>query len=393
MVWEMGANMGHIDRLLLTARALRARGHEVSFLLRDLSRAHGRVAVEGFAIGQAPVWLPKLANPPVLSNYTTVLAAAGWLDAPGLAGLISGWRRWYELLRPDVLICDHAPTALLATRGLGMNVWTLGTSFEVPPLGAHFPPMAYWDPRAAARCASDDAQLLPIANQALALHGMPPLQRLTDLFDGAQQAIASLPELSHYDGYGPDMAFCGPSYIGDSGVDPVWPGGKGPRVFAYLSPAHPEFTRLMQALRELGVRALVHAKGLSATAAQQLAGPPLRFEAQPVRLDPALAEADLVISHGGLGTATAALLAGKPQLAIATHMEQLMTGRRLAAQGLGLSVPPGAPSPDWRRLIRQLLDEPRFAAAARVVAERHRGETTAGTAERLADRVEASIAR
>ncbi|MFN3304061.1 MAG: glycosyltransferase [Roseateles sp.] len=393
MVWEMGANMGHIDRLLLLARALRARGHEVSFLLRDLSRAHGRVVTEGFAIGQAPVWLPKLANPPPLSNYTTVLAAAGWLDAPGLAGLISGWRRWYELLRPDVLICDHAPTALLAARGLGMNVWTIGTSFEVPPRGEHFPPMAYWEPQAGARCAADDALLLPIANDALARHGLAPLVRLTDLFDGCHQAIASLPELAHYDGYGPDMPFCGPTYVGDSGVAPVWPAGQGPKVFAYLNPAHAEFARLMQALRELGARALVHAKGLSAAAAQRLGGPQLRFEAQPVQLDPALAEADLVVSHGGLGTTTAALLAGKPQLAVANHMEQLMTGRRLTTQGLGLVVPPGAPAPDWRRLMRQLLDEPRFAAAARAVAQRHRGDTAAGTAERLADRVEASIGR
>ncbi|MFG6417073.1 glycosyltransferase [Roseateles sp. DC23W] len=389
MAWEMGANMGHIDRLLLTARALRSRGHEVSFVLRDLSRAHARIAAEGFAIGQAPVWLPKLANPPPLSNYTTVLAAAGWLDAPGLAGLISGWRRWYEVLQPDVLICDHAPTALLASRGLGMSVWTIGTSFEVPPRGAHFPPMAHWEPCSGSRSATDDATLLPAANQALALHGLAPLARLTDLFDGCHQAIASLPELAHYDGYGPDMPFCGPTYVGDSGIEPVWPGSVGPKVFAYLNPAHTEFARLMQALRELGVRALVHAKGLSPAGAQRLGGPQLRFETQPVRLDPALAEADLVVSHGGLGTATAALLAGKPQLAVATHMEQLMTGRRLATQGLGLAVPPGATATDWRHLIGQLLSDTRIAAAARAVADRHRGETATGTAEKLADLIEA----
>lgn len=390
-VWEMGANMGHIDRLLLTARALRSRGHEVSFVLRDLSRAHGRIAAEGFAMGQAPVWLPQLANPPRLANYTSVLAAAGWLDAPGLAGLISGWRRWYDVLRPDVLICDHAPTALLATRGLGLNVWAIGTSFEVPPRGEHFPPMAFWDPAAAARCAADDATLLPVANQALALHGLAPMDRLTDLFAGCGRAIASLPELAHYGGYRDATPFCGPTYVGDSGVAPDWPAGKGPKVFAYLNPSHAEFSRLMQALRELGVRALVHAKGLSTEAAQRLGGPQLRFEAQPVAMDAALAEADLVVSHGGLGTATAALLAGKPQLAVTTHMEQLMTGRRLTDQGLGLAVPPGAPAPDWRRLMGQLLNEPRFSAAARAVAERHRGESAAGTAEKLADLVEASI--
>jgi UDP:flavonoid glycosyltransferase YjiC (YdhE family) len=391
----MGANMGHIDRLLLSARALRSRGHEVSFLLRDLSRAHPRIAAEGFDMGQAPVWLPQLANPPRLANYSHVLAAAGWLDVTGLAGLLSGWRHAFQQLRPDVLICDHAPTALLASRGLGMQVWAVGTSFEVPPRGAHFPAMASWEPAARARCATDDAQLLPIANRALALHGLAPLARLTDLFSECRTAIAGLPELAHYDGYGASGSdptpFCGPTFVGDSGLPPQWPAGEEPRVFAYLDPAHAEFRALMAALRELPVRALVHAKGLSADAAQRLAGPRLRFEAQPLQLNQTLADADVVISHGGAGTVTAAVMAGKPQLAVTTHMEQFMTGRRLIEQKLGLATPPGTTGHDWPGLIRQLLDQRVFATNARALAQRHRGQTAAGTAERLADLIETGL--
>jgi hypothetical protein len=59
MAWELGANMGHLDRMLLTARVLRRRGHEVVFALKDLSRAHGRVVGEGFAVMQSPIWLPR----------------------------------------------------------------------------------------------------------------------------------------------------------------------------------------------------------------------------------------------------------------------------------------------------------------------------------------------
>ncbi len=390
-VWEMGANMGHIDRLLLSARALRARGHEVTFLLRDLSRAHPRIAAEGFAMGQAPVWLPRLANPPQLVNYTHVLASAGWLDATGLAGLLAGWRHAFHTLRPDVLICDHAPTALLAARGLGLQTWAIGTSFEVPPPGAHFPAMAHWDAAARARAAADDAQLQPVANRALALLGLAPLARLTDLFQGSRRAIAALPELAHYDGYGAETPFVGPTFVGDSGVAPHWPAGSEPRVFAYLDPAHPEFRALMAALRELPVRALVHAKGLSADAAQRLAGPRLRFEAQPLQLDPTLAEADVVISHGGVGTVTAAVMAGKPQLAVTTHMEQFMTGRRLVTGKLGLATAPGATGTDWAGLIRQLLEQAVFRTAARKLADLHCGQTAAGTAQKIADLIEASL--
>jgi len=391
-VWEMGANMGHIDRLLLTGRALRQRGHQVRFVLRDLSRAHPRIAAEGFFMGQAPVWLPTLANPPRLGNYSAVLAAAGWLDATGLAGLISGWQAWFDLLQPDALICDHAPTALLAARGQGLNVWTVGSSFEVPPRAPHFPPMAHWDPAEAARCAGYDGLLLPVANQALVLQGRPPLGRLTEVFDDTQRALVTLPELAHYTGYSADTEFSGPAYLGDSGVAPQWPAATGPKVLVYLSPSHPEFRRVLAGLSEAGMVGLVHAKGLSAEAALRLGGPHLRFEAQPVRMDEALAQADLVVAHGGLGTATAALLAGRPQLALVTQMEQHMVGRRIEAAGVGLVVLPGAAAPDWRALLQRLWREPRFAESARRVAARHAGRTALATGERLADLIEASLA-
>jgi len=389
--WEMGANMGHIDRLLLVARALRARGHDVRFVLRDLSRAHPRIAAEGFAMGQAPIWLPRLANPPPLGSYAAILAAAGWLDATGLAGLISGWRSWFDLLQPDVLIADHSPTAVLAARGLGMKVWTIGTSFEVPPRGDRFPPMAFWEPGAREQGAGDDDLVLPVANRALALHQMPPLRKLTDLFAGTHAAIATPAELAHYDGYPTDMAFCGPTYLGDSGVAPCWPQGEGPRVFAYLAPTHTEFRSLMAALREMPLVGLVHAKGLSDEAAARLAGPRLRFEAQPVKMDEAMAHADIVVSHASLGTVTAAFMAGKPQLVLPNHMEQRMTGRRIVANGIGLAVAQGSQGNDWRALLTRLSGEPHFTASARLLAARYPGCTPAGTAGRLADLVEASL--
>ena len=401
LAWELGANLGHIDRLLPVARVLRARGHELVFVLRDLSRAHPRIAVEGFQLGQAPVWLPRMVNPPQFSNYCMALASAGWLDAPGLAGLLAGWKTWYDLLEPDAVICDFAPTAVLAARGRSMKVWTLGSSFERPPPGEFFPPLAFWEPAHAAQCAGYDATVLPHVNQALALHGMAPLPRLAALFDGAACALATLPELSHYGGYGPEAHFCGPLYLDDGGVAPRWPAGDGPRVFVYLSPSHPDFRPLLDALRAEERVAVVLARGISAEAAARLAGPHLHLEAEPLHMQQVMAQADLVVSHGGMGTTSAALLSGKPQLLLPTHMEQAMVGRRVADAGLGIALPvspqaragqpPPKPTTDWRRLLRRLLNEPAWAAAARSAAERHAGASPAATSERVADLVEASL--
>jgi len=401
--WELGAHLGHIDRLLPVAEALRERGHELVFVLRDLSRAHPRVAARGFTMGQAPVWLPRLAHPPRLVNYARVLAEAGWLDATGLCGLLAGWQAWFDALKPDLLLADHAPTALLAARGTGLRVCSVGSSFEQPPPGPSFPPLAFWNADEAAQCAASDAQVLAPVEEALARSGRAALGRLPALFDGVPRALVTLPELAHYQGYPADTPFCGALFRDDTGVVPDWPPGPGPRVFVYLLPGHPEFAALMAALRARGLITLVHAKGLSADAAQRLGGPTLRFEAQPLRMDRTLAEADLVVSHGGAGTTAAALLAGKPQLLLPTHMEQAMTGQRLVAAGLGLSVPVPAPppagagaaphraGPDWPHLLERLLAEPGWRERARAAAARHAGQSPQATALRAADLVERAL--
>ena len=60
-------------------------------------------------------------------------------------------------------------------------------------------------------------------------------------------------------------------------------------------------------------------------------------------------------------------------LLLPQHVEQMMTARRVAALGAGLLADYEKPAPDYKRLLRRLLDEPGFTAAAQAVADRHRG--------------------
>jgi UDP:flavonoid glycosyltransferase YjiC (YdhE family) len=79
---------------------------------------------------------------------------------------------------------------------------------------------------------------------------------------------------------------------------------------------------------------------------------------------------DVVVSHGGAGTAVGALLAGLPQLVLpqgAPSQDRL--AERLSAIGVGLSLPPGQQGADRvRRDLRRLLHDASFADRARRVA-------------------------
>lgn len=385
MAWELGANMGHIDRMLITARALRACGHEVTFALKDLARAHARVVLDGFPVVQSPLWLPRMVHPPKLVNFSAVLAAAGWLDGPGLAGLLSAWRSLFDLARPDLLVCDHAPTAMLAMRQRGIPVAAIGNSFELPPhRRSAFPAMNYWDSTQPAECERSDALVLAPVNKALALMGDDPLPRLTALFDDVRCLAASLPEFMHYASGQDGITEVGPSYVGDSGVEPEWPAAEGRRVFAYLSPEHDDFEKVILALRRPGIVSLIHAKGLSADAMKRLSGPALRFHSSPVQMDATVSTAEFVISHASLGTVTAAALAGRPQLVLPNHMEQYMVSRRLVEIGIGIAVAPGSKGNDYDALLQKLMGTASFATAAAALAKRHQGIKPAATGERIA---------
>lgn len=384
----MGSGFGHVDRMLVVARAWRARGHQAEFLLRDLSRAHGRVHAEGFAAGQAPVWLPRMSQALPAMNYTSVLAPAGWLDPQGLAALVRGWQRWFDLIQPDWVSVDHAPTALLAAKLAGLPVVAIGNSFEVPPAAAAFPLMPWWRPELAAQTAAWDAQLLQPLNQALQLLGAKPWSRLTALFDGVPAAVLQLPELAHYPGYDERTLFAGPVYLGDSGEPSQWPTVEGPKVFAYLNAKHPGVEPLLRALVEQGCGVQAYLKNLSPDMARRVQHPRLRISSRPLHVDDCLREAELVVSHASLGTVTAAALAGKPQLGLPQHMEQLMVGRRLVEQGLGLSCSLEQPADEAPRLLRRLLTEPGFADRARQLAARHAALRPADTGTRVADWLE-----
>lgn len=393
LAWEMGAGLGHVDRLLVWARELRRRGHEVLFALRDLAPAHARLGAEGFTALAAPCWLHPPRDAPRLGNHAAVLAAAGWLEPEGLAGLICAWRALLQLSRCDVLLTDHAPTAVLAARGQGLPVWAVGTSFECPPPAPFFPPMHYWDPREYERCPMYDHPLLVRANQALQSLGDSPLPRLSALYDGVGRALASFPELLHYDGHGAESPVVGPVFVVDRGATPRWPDeGDGPRVFVHVHHDHPALPALLAALAQRGWPAIAYLHGGRLAPGQPGSTGSLRLETRPLHLGQVLRDADLVVSHAGIGTVSAALLAGKCQLLLPAQTEQRMLARRAAAGGLALALEHGSAGPaDLGQALDRLRDDPALASTVGELARRYHGLTPERVAERLVDLLQAGV--
>ena len=178
----------------------------------------------------------------------------------------------------------------------------------------------------------------------------------------------------------------------DQGVPPEWPLVGSKRVFAYVKPASRDFDKLLVALRKIEASVVVHAPGVSPKAVRTHTAANIAFSADPVCMADVRRDCHLAICHAG-GTAQLVVAAGKPVLLLPQHLEQMMTAKRVAALGAGLVVDYEKPAPDYGRLLRRLLDEPSFTAAAQAVAEQHVGDDQAARVARIVDRCEELMTR
>ncbi|MEO8567055.1 MAG: udp-glucuronosyltransferase, partial [Betaproteobacteria bacterium] len=103
----------------------------------------------------------------------------GFLHPSSLAGLCRGWHALIDAVAPDLLVFDYAPTALLATRSLGLPRVQFGSSFSVPPRMQPMPVYRWWHREDQARVVQSERMVLECANAALARLGEPPMQRLS----------------------------------------------------------------------------------------------------------------------------------------------------------------------------------------------------------------------
>jgi len=88
-----------------------------------------------------------------------------------------------------------------------------------------------------------------------------------------------------------------------------------------------------------------------------------------------------VVSHGGLGTITAALAAGVPLVCIPESRDQPDNAKRVVASGVGRAVAKDAPPAEIAAAIEGVLTDPavrdRTNHFAHVIAELGRGDVAA----------------
>jgi len=364
--WELGAALGHVGRYLAIALQLRAQGHRPVLILRDISQAEAVLGPHRIEYLQAPLWLTPVRGLPPDLNFTETLYRFGFLKPDGLLSMARAWRALWALLQPELMLFDHAPTALLAARGFDVPRLIVGNSFAVPPQLRPLPRYRWWANGAGehGRLAETEERTTRNCNAVLKELGAPLIAQVADLFEAEATYLCARPQLDVY-GQRADGHYIGPVNSLSMGSAPVWPAGEGggPPIFAYLKSDYKHIEAVLGAIGKSRARYLIYAAGLPEQLRRRHESEHVAFSATPLQMHEVVKQCSAIICHAG-GMSDIALDHGKPLLLLPTQMEQTMTSHRVEALGAGVLLALDGNPAQLPKLLKRLLDDESLAQRA-----------------------------
>jgi UDP:flavonoid glycosyltransferase YjiC (YdhE family) len=376
-------------RDLPVARRLRESGHEVLFALPDTRAAQQWLTPDGFEFVTIPP-TPESRWPKPLASYPDILAAHGFTDRRALLALVRAWSTLWESTRPDVVVIDHAPTALLAARAHDIPAVPLGNGFEIPPPVSPLPSIRPWEQVSPVELLETETRVLDTLNATLAQFGRPALARVADLFADRLAVFTTFAELDPYEAR-PPTEYVGP--IGSHITTPVvdWAMTTKPRIFAYVRPLVPGVEALLGALEKSGAHVICAMPGISPAVKQRFNSRRFQLFSGPVATASLLPRADIVISYGGPATVSMALLAGAPLLLVSHTIEQHLCAICVEALGAGFVMREERAEQDLTDALTALTSDIRYKEAARRFAKKYSEFTVERAVDRTVECVGAAI--
>lgn len=333
-VWEMGSHLGHLSSLKPFVDSALAAGHRVTLAAKELHNLNSIFAGYDIALFQAPFIKPESTMRDYARSLSELMVR-NFADSAKLALRCKVWQGIFEAVKPDVVIYDYAPSALIESLGKPWQKWIIGNAFFVPRTDLNFFglfPQVKNTPENLKRLREADRSLLEMVNSVLDGKGRKPIEDPRQIFTQADRhLLMTLPELEYF-GARKHSTYVGIARSPGS-IAPSWPDQGGLKVFGYLR-AFSGIEDFLGDLLSFDVSLLIFSRDIAPDVRKKF--PQVQFVDDPVDMGRVNQEADLVLNMGSHGTCAESFMYGIPQLMIPTQQEQLYTARRVEALGGGV---------------------------------------------------------
>lgn len=336
--WEYGTGLGHVGKFLPIALTLKDRGHQVVAAVKNIPSVRSFAGRHpGFPVLSAPAKSPQFLNTVgITSTYYQLLHNLGFSDQDFLYFKIQEWLDLFAVVKPDLVVCDHSPVAMLAARIADLKNAVIGTGFTCPPATPFLPILDEVSAVTQTILQEEENALLKKCNHVSSRYGGKPLSTMGDLYSQATATfLLTHQELDHF------PARTNPTYWGTwnfvKGVAIEYPAGAGPKVFGYLKPA-PSTDAILEELRCLKWPALIVGTSFTSKFVEEQSSESLTVTNQPVDHERAVRWSDFAILNASHASVAITLRAGKPILCLPLQTEQCLMARRVVDMRMGEAV-------------------------------------------------------
>jgi len=362
---ELGRGTGHLTKLADYAVELEAQGYSVRLVTHDMHAAHLVPEFVDIAMFQAPRASEALAESLSVANlvstnpmnFASVLKHNGYQSVSTLAPLVRGWLHLHATLKADVVVADHAPTAILAAKLLNIPSIMTGNGFCVPPLLNPLASICPWKDIPDSSLKLEDELLTHTINDTIRELGFSGVQLecAREAFSHAAQWIFSVPEMDHYGAR--EQPYVMRWYNSSPRLMPQWPYSKGEKIFLSMSVDSPYLNMVLEQLHLLQQPVLATVSGASDGLIERYKDSTIKLQRETVDLKQVVDECNIVINTGEHDVVFELLSYGVPSIILPSEPDQLMVAFQLMQQGLAFVGQESAEHLDISSMISMLKEQ------------------------------------
>lgn len=377
--WEFGGGFAHVVKLREIARHVgRDQSCEFLFALRNPQR--------GIAVG-----LPSssvIATPPsrrmasgnkeqIRETYGEYVSENLMIEEGAFAARLTGWDKIIRAFDPHVIIADYAPGLNLFARGR-WPVVAVGSGYTMPPPEmANFPALAKLNRPLYAT----EPEIIERLNKDLKKFGARAIERLPQLNEANAYGLTTIPIFDPYKSQR-QQPYLGVEIPGGSPT-PIATASGGIAYFHEDTQLH---DKVLDGMLGASIDTVVYFGPPLRRAVKKFSGSRVQVSDAPFKLSDDMTGKAVAVHKGGLGFATAAVLAGVPQVILYSHEENWFTANAIVRAGAGAAA-------EYKHVTASSLSEamgraatfPAMRERALLLAEQSAGYRNANPIQAIAD--------